>query len=197
MCMCCICSFFFVLFFQLVLTQRRCNPFGRASYSSALFLFLCIIFIISSPSPSSSPYLSFFLISSFSLPFSVYLWLCFRYAEEFPLPKVIREVIGQETVLFGDAVISTIDTCFGTELCEELFTPDRYSRDVIKRTGEEDEVCAYYMKSFMMKSAPLPSSLHTHIHTYTHTHIPTHTHSLTLFSLTHFFLFFFLCTISP
>ena len=27
---------------------------------------------------------------------------------------------------FGDAVISTKDTCIGIELCEELFTPARY-----------------------------------------------------------------------
>lgn len=26
---------------------------------------------------------------------------------------------------FGDAVVSTADTCFGVELCEELFTPAR------------------------------------------------------------------------
>jgi len=31
----------------------------------------------------------------------------------------------QTKVPFGDAVISTIDTCFGVELCEELFTPAR------------------------------------------------------------------------
>jgi len=29
-------------------------------------------------------------------------------------------------VPFGDAVVSTIDTCIGVELCEELFTPSRY-----------------------------------------------------------------------
>ena len=26
---------------------------------------------------------------------------------------------------FGDAVVSTVDTCIGVELCEELFTPAR------------------------------------------------------------------------
>lgn len=31
----------------------------------------------------------------------------------------------QHKVPFGDAVISTLDTCIGVELCEELFTPAR------------------------------------------------------------------------
>ena len=31
----------------------------------------------------------------------------------------------QTTVPFGDGVIATIDTVIGTELCEELFTPNR------------------------------------------------------------------------
>lgn len=31
--------------------------------------------------------------------------------------------LGQSTVPFGDAVISTWDTCIGVEMCEELFTP--------------------------------------------------------------------------
>jgi NAD+ synthase (glutamine-hydrolysing) len=29
-------------------------------------------------------------------------------------------------VPFGDCVVSTVDTCIGIELCEELFTPQRY-----------------------------------------------------------------------
>ena len=31
----------------------------------------------------------------------------------------------QVKVPFGDAVVSTQDTCIGVELCEELFTPAR------------------------------------------------------------------------
>ncbi len=31
----------------------------------------------------------------------------------------------QTKVPFGDAVVSTVDTCIGVELCEELFTPAR------------------------------------------------------------------------
>lgn len=37
---------------------------------------------------------------------------------------MIKEVTGQVTVPFGDAVVATYDTCLGVETCEELFTPD-------------------------------------------------------------------------
>ena len=30
----------------------------------------------------------------------------------------------QRTVPIGDAVISTVDTCLGSEICEELWSPD-------------------------------------------------------------------------
>lgn len=35
---------------------------------------------------------------------------------------MISEITGQVTVPFGDGVISTLDTCVGTEICEELFS---------------------------------------------------------------------------
>ncbi|XP_059479810.1 glutamine-dependent NAD(+) synthetase isoform X2 [Neocloeon triangulifer] len=50
-------------------------------------------------------------------------WKKIREVEEFYLPRMIRQVTGQETVLFGDAVISTRDTCIGFEICEELWNP--------------------------------------------------------------------------
>lgn len=40
------------------------------------------------------------------------------------LPRMIQEIVGSQKVLFGDAVISTRDTCVGAETCEELFTPN-------------------------------------------------------------------------
>ncbi|KAI8379492.1 uncharacterized protein BYT42DRAFT_545837 [Radiomyces spectabilis] len=43
--------------------------------------------------------------------------------EEYYLPRMIQRLTQQETVPFGDAVISTRDTCIGCETCEELFTP--------------------------------------------------------------------------
>ncbi|KAJ2899453.1 glutamine-dependent NAD(+) synthetase [Coemansia aciculifera] len=43
--------------------------------------------------------------------------------EDFILPRFIADITGQRVVPFGDALISTDDSCIGIELCEELFTP--------------------------------------------------------------------------
>ena len=51
-------------------------------------------------------------------------WTKHRQIEDHHLPRMIREITGQDTVPFGDGVVSTYDTVVGTELCEELFTPD-------------------------------------------------------------------------
>ncbi|KAI5799261.1 hypothetical protein DFH27DRAFT_560123 [Peziza echinospora] len=51
-------------------------------------------------------------------------WSRPRHVEDHYLPRMITEITGQGIVPFGDAVISTPDTCFGAETCEELFTPD-------------------------------------------------------------------------
>ena len=37
----------------------------------------------------------------------------------------ISDFLSKIKVPFGDAVISTLDTCIGVELCEELFAPAR------------------------------------------------------------------------
>lgn len=50
-------------------------------------------------------------------------WMKHREAEDHYLPRIIKAITGQVKVPFGDAVVSTIDTCIGVELCEELFTP--------------------------------------------------------------------------
>ncbi|KAK4113726.1 glutamine-dependent NAD(+) synthetase with GAT domain-containing protein [Canariomyces notabilis] len=50
-------------------------------------------------------------------------WMRPRETELFHLPKMLAEVQGETHVLFGDAVISTPETAFGAETCEELFTP--------------------------------------------------------------------------
>ncbi|THH28003.1 hypothetical protein EUX98_g6186 [Antrodiella citrinella] len=50
-------------------------------------------------------------------------WMKHRETEDHYLPRIIQAVTGQTKVLFGDAVVSTVDTCIGVELCEELFTP--------------------------------------------------------------------------
>ncbi|KAG0167386.1 glutamine-dependent NAD(+) synthetase [Apophysomyces sp. BC1034] len=45
-----------------------------------------------------------------------------RKVEDYFLPRMIQRITNQVTVPFGDAVISTQDTCIGCETCEELFT---------------------------------------------------------------------------
>jgi NAD+ synthase (glutamine-hydrolysing) len=51
-------------------------------------------------------------------------WLRERYVEKYYLESVVAEITGQRTVPFGDAIISTLDTAFAAETCEELFTPN-------------------------------------------------------------------------
>lgn len=68
-------------------------------------------------------------------------WMKHREWEDHFLPRIIQAVTKQvrnsrfsakddadehqTKVPFGDCVISTVDTCIGVELCEELFTPAR------------------------------------------------------------------------
>ncbi|WAR07701.1 NADE-like protein, partial [Mya arenaria] len=49
-------------------------------------------------------------------------WKRVRETEEFYLPLVIQDITLQLKVPFGDAVISTSDTCIGSEICEELWS---------------------------------------------------------------------------
>jgi len=44
--------------------------------------------------------------------------------EDYYLPEIISEIQGQNKCRIGDAVISTKDTAFAPETCEELFTPN-------------------------------------------------------------------------
>lgn len=39
--------------------------------------------------------------------------------------KMFLLFFSQDTVPFGDAVLATKDTCLGTEICEELWAPNR------------------------------------------------------------------------
>ncbi|KAL5512968.1 QNS1 [Sanghuangporus vaninii] len=53
-------------------------------------------------------------------------WAKQRQVEDHYLPRMIQNItkqVEQTKVPFGDAVVSTADTCIGVELCEELFTP--------------------------------------------------------------------------
>ncbi|KAM8939710.1 glutamine-dependent NAD(+) synthetase [Pelodytes ibericus] len=51
-------------------------------------------------------------------------WSKPREVEDHFLPRIIQKITGQDTVPFGDAVLATIDTCIGTEICEELWSPN-------------------------------------------------------------------------
>ncbi|KAJ5223718.1 hypothetical protein N7468_008260 [Penicillium chermesinum] len=48
--------------------------------------------------------------------------------EDYYLEQIVGNITGQYKVPFGDAVISTRDTCLGLETCEELFTPNWYAK---------------------------------------------------------------------
>ncbi|XP_018022782.1 glutamine-dependent NAD(+) synthetase [Hyalella azteca] len=50
-------------------------------------------------------------------------WTKLRTVEDHFLPRLVQRVTGQKTVVFGDAVLSTYDTCIGYEICEELWNP--------------------------------------------------------------------------
>jgi NAD+ synthase (glutamine-hydrolysing) len=50
-------------------------------------------------------------------------WTKPRVVEDFYLPRIIAAATGQHTVPFGDAVVSTRETCIGFEICEELWNP--------------------------------------------------------------------------
>ncbi|KAI0734335.1 carbon-nitrogen hydrolase [Irpex lacteus] len=49
-------------------------------------------------------------------------WQKHRQVEDHYLPRIVHSATGQTKLPFGDAVVSTVDTCFGVEMCEELFT---------------------------------------------------------------------------
>ncbi|KAJ8929500.1 hypothetical protein NQ314_017793 [Rhamnusium bicolor] len=51
-------------------------------------------------------------------------WKKDRQTEDFHLPRMISNITGQKLVPIGDAVISTLDTCIGFEICEELWCAD-------------------------------------------------------------------------
>jgi NAD+ synthase (glutamine-hydrolysing) len=50
-------------------------------------------------------------------------WQFPRQVEDHYLPRMIREITGQDIVPIGDAAIATRDTVVASETCEELFTP--------------------------------------------------------------------------
>jgi hypothetical protein len=60
----------------------------------------------------------------------------------------------QKTVPFGDAVISTLDTCIGVEVCEELFTSKRF----VNMDGEHLlSYCRHYRQGCLQNKDPRPT----------------------------------------
>ncbi|KAH6584129.1 hypothetical protein BASA61_007684 [Batrachochytrium salamandrivorans] len=50
-------------------------------------------------------------------------WTEYKRLDEIRLPEIISSVDGQRVAPFGDGVVAFPDAVFGTESCEELFTP--------------------------------------------------------------------------
>ena len=48
-----------------------------------------------------------------------------REVDEYRLPEIISAISGQSYTLIGDAILETNDTCFGFEICEEIWSPKR------------------------------------------------------------------------
>lgn len=69
-------------------------------------------------------------------------WLRPQEYEDYHLPRMIQKLQGTTHVTFGDAVISTPDTCIGAETCEELFTPDA-PHNHMSLDGVEVRICKY------------------------------------------------------
>ncbi|KAF9977179.1 glutamine-dependent NAD(+) synthetase [Actinomortierella ambigua] len=90
-------------------------------------------------------------------------WIKYRQVEDFYLPRMIQTVTGQVTVPFGDAVVSTNDTCVGVEMCEELFTPNSphigLSLDgveiITNSSGSHHELRKLHTRIDLMKEATL------------------------------------------
>ena len=53
-------------------------------------------------------------------------YIIHRVTEDFYLPRLLSDITGQTVVPIGDGVLVTMDTVFGSETCEELFTGKRY-----------------------------------------------------------------------
>lgn len=92
-------------------------------------------------------------------------WTKVRQVEDYFLPRMIQEISNQKTVPFGDALISTVDTCIGFEMCEELWNPCSthvpQSLDgaeiLVNGSGSYHELRKNYVISDLIKSATAKS----------------------------------------
>eukprot|EP01129_Flabellula_baltica_P006196 TRINITY_DN2295_c0_g1_i2.p1 TRINITY_DN2295_c0_g1~~TRINITY_DN2295_c0_g1_i2.p1 ORF type:complete len:666 (+),score=141.16 TRINITY_DN2295_c0_g1_i2:357-2354(+) len=53
-----------------------------------------------------------------------YQWRKRNVIEDYQVPKIVRQVTGQDFVPFGDGALLFEDTCLASEICEELFAPE-------------------------------------------------------------------------
>lgn len=94
-------------------------------------------------------------------------WSKPRETEEYFLPRMIQEITGQVTVPIGDAVISTLDTCIGSEMCEELWAPNSSHIDMgldgveifANSSGSHHQLRKTYVRVDLVKSATYKVSL--------------------------------------
>lgn len=92
-------------------------------------------------------------------------WRKIAEVEEHYLPRMIFKCTGQPSVPFGDAVISTLDTCIGFEICEELWSPQSthvpLSIDgveiIVNSSGSYTELRKAHILTDLIKSATLKS----------------------------------------
>uniref|UniRef100_A0A2R5L8C7 Glutamine-dependent NAD(+) synthetase n=1 Tax=Ornithodoros turicata TaxID=34597 RepID=A0A2R5L8C7_9ACAR len=92
-------------------------------------------------------------------------WTKARQVEEYFLPRMIQEISGQRTVTFGDALISTLDTCIGFEICEELWNPSSThvtqaldgAEIIVNGSGSYHELRKNYVIADLIKSATAKS----------------------------------------
>jgi NAD+ synthase (glutamine-hydrolysing) len=92
-------------------------------------------------------------------------WRKIRQTEDYFLPRMISQFTGQTTVPFGDAVISTRDTCLGFEICEELWNPASTHIDmaldgveiISNSSGSYTELRKAYVSVDLVKSATFKS----------------------------------------
>ncbi|KAF6029406.1 hypothetical protein EB796_012285 [Bugula neritina] len=90
-------------------------------------------------------------------------WSRLQQVEEHYLPGIIRAITDQSTVPFGDAVISTRDTCLGSEICEELWSPAsrhiEMSLDgveiITNGSGSHHQLRKGYVRRDLIKSATM------------------------------------------
>ncbi|OWF50194.1 Glutamine-dependent NAD(+) synthetase [Mizuhopecten yessoensis] len=90
-------------------------------------------------------------------------WSKRKMTEDYFLPRMIQDITGQKTVPIGDAVISTLDTCIGSEICEELWTSHSQHIDmsldgveiITNSSGSHHELRKAYVRVDLIKSATM------------------------------------------